>query len=539
MNTTKKMMALLLAAVMICSVFAGCGAKTEAPAATQGNSAAPAATQENKAPAAEKHVEFTFCPVDSGETGRGAIIDPEIDCSYQASVYLGVIENLLYFNDAGNLCPHLATDFTAVDELTWEFTIRDGVKFTNGKALDAEAVKKSLELSFEKNPRISNLVGATTLSADGQKLTIATEAACPLMPNYLTDPETAIFDVDCFTGKTADCVGTGAYIYESVQDDGAAELVRNEDYWQGKPIAERIHAVATINTEAGTMALQAGEIDWYKDISTTDLPLFQNDPHYNVIDINKGRAYFLYVNPDYGFTADPALREALTYAFDREAIVQGIYGGFATTTTTMFPSNSVFYDAKLEQPQYNLDTAKQMLADAGYVDTDGDGFIEKDGSKVTLNISCYEKNQFKQLSEAIQIMLKAVGIDSEIVVAEKIGTVLSSGNYNIGTMGYNTLTYRDAYNYLDAVCSSTGSSGYTIRDEEVDNWLAEMKASSDANTRVDLAKKIQQKVYATDTLIYLLHIQNNIVTKAEIQNMNTMFSTNQGNTMTLWTFDRS
>ena len=83
-----------------------------------------------------------------------------------------------------------------------------------------------------------------------------------------------------------------------------------------------------------------------------------------------------------------------------------------------------------------MEKAKQILQTAGYEDADGDGFLEKDGEKVFLNITCYPSNGFSVLSQALQASLKEIGIDSEIIVSDSIVADLDKGNFNIATYGY-------------------------------------------------------------------------------------------------------
>ncbi len=525
MKTGKRLLSIFLCMAFLCSFFPGCGGKKEEGGKQEGTTAS------------GREIEFNMSI--GSNTMTGITFDPAVDYQSQKTAAMGIAETLFVLNDeTKEVEPHLATDIKQTDDLTWVITIRDGVAFSNGKALDAAACKSALEYIFANNTRLGTLADVASIEADGQTLTIKTNGIVAIMPRILTEVNTIIFDTEASEDYANGVIGTGAYILEQVDNDGNCELVRNENYWQGTPAAARIHAKANLEASAETLALQSGELDW-AEVQAADLPLFENNPEYEVLSWNNGRVYYLYLNPEFTFTEDPALRKALLRAFDREAILQGVYGGRGSVTTSIFPEFSEFYDGSMGQVPYDLEQAKQILADAGYMDTDGDGFIEKDGEKVHLNITCYSSNHFPVLSEVLQSMLKAVGIDSDIVVSDAIVDDLSKGNYNIATYAYNTLTLGDCYNYLEPVFRTGGTSNFTgFSDEEVDGWLDEMKVTSDPGKRAELAKKIQAKVYEADQHMFLLHIERYKVVRKGITGITPMFDTDNANNFILWQFNK-
>ena len=537
------MLAVLLCMAMLCSALVGCGSKKEEGGNTEGTAASAEEKKETKGEetkAAEggKDIEFTMS-VGNSNTTSGFSFDPAVDYLSQKSVTTGIAETLFVLNDDTKAVePHLATGYEQTDDLTWVITIRDGVTFSNGKALDAAACNSALEYIFANNTRLGTMADIASIEADGQILTLKTNGIVAIMPRILTEVNAIIFDTEASDDYSGGVIGTGPYILESVDGDGNCELVRNDNYWQGTPVAAKIHTKANLDAAAQTRALQSGELDW-AGIQTSDLPLFENNPDYEVLTYNPGRVYYLYLNPGYTFTEDPAVREALTCAFDRDAILQGVYGGRGTVTTSIFPDFSEFYDSSLGQVDYNLEQAKKILADAGYEDNDNDGFIEKDGEKVHLNITCYSGNSFPVLSEVLQSMLKEIGIESDIVVSDAIVDDLNKGEYNIATYAYNTLTLGDCYNYLNPVFHTDGTSNFTgFSDPEVDAMLDEMKVTSDTAKRAELAKKIQEKVYEADQHLFLLHIQRYNVVRKGITGITPMFGSDNANNFILWKFDK-
>lgn len=460
--------------------------------------------------------------------------DPSVDYTGKFNQANGTCETLFVLDDdTKEVEPLLATDIEQPDDTTWVITLRDGVTFSNGKAMDAAAVKAAFEYILESNTRLATLMDVASIEADGQTLTIKTNEVVAIMPRILTEQNMLVFDVDD-DNLTDGLVGTGPFVIERMDTDGTADYVRNDDYWQGTPAAARLHTLPINDTTAASNALQSGEIDW-ATVGNNDLKLFEGDDRYTIQQRNYGRVYYLYLNPNYTFTEDDALREALMYAIDREAIVGGVYGDAGEATRSIFPSTSEFYTDEYLQPAYDVDRARKILADAGYEDSDGDGFVEKGGEKVTLNITCYDANNFTVLSEVVQGMLKEIGIDSSIVVSDTIFDDLTKGDFNIATYGYNTLTLGDSYNYLQPVFETGASSNFTgFSSEQVDADLAEMRATADAGERAELSKDMQRYIYESNERLYIMHTLENTVSLSTVQNLPALYGGDNTNNSVLW-----
>ena len=532
-------LALALCLVLTLGLLAGCGDSGAASAggsSSGGESSSGGGSKTEDAPV-PSDVELRYV-VHGPNTMTVFSCDPALDYTGQINQGNGTCETLMVLDDdTKEVKPLLATAWEQTDDTTWVITIRDGVKFSNGKDLTAAAVQSAFEYILANNARLSKMMDVKEFSADGQKLTIKTNGVVAILPRILTECNMLVFDTD--DADYADgLVGTGAFILENMDADGNMDLVRNENYWQGVPAAAKIHTISINDTSANSNALQAREIDW-GTVADSDLEIFENNPDYEVYTKNNGRVYYLYVNPNFTFTADPALREALQYCIDRNAIVAGVYNGHGVPTRSIFPDWSDCYTAGYLQPEYNVDTAKKLLADAGYKDSDGDGFLEKDGQKVTLSIYCYKSNNFPTLSEVIQSMLKAIGIDSTITISDKIFDDLTGGQFNIGTYGYNTLTLGDSFNYIQPVFETGASSNFTgFSSPEVDAKISEMKVTADPAKRAQLVQEMQQYIYASNERIYIMHILNNQVNLAGVKNVPILYGGDNTDNSVLWTITK-
>ena len=460
--------------------------------------------------------------------------DPAVDYQGNKSLAMGTTELLFTLDDATKeVRPYLAESIEMTDDTTWVVTLRDGIFLTSGKALDAQIVKDSFAYILENNTRLAQLSKISDMHADGLTLTLTTSEPVAVLPRILTEPNFIVFDTE--DDNYADgLVGTGPYILQKMDSDGNCDLVRNENYWQGVPAADEVHTLANIEADALTNALQSGEID-FGSVSDMDLQLFDGDPNYTVSTRNMARVYYLYVNENYGFTMDDALREAIQYAINRDAIVAGIYSGVGEPTQSIFPEWAPYYTADALQPAYDAAKAASLLSDAGYVDSDNDGFLEKDGEKVVLKILFYDKNNFKAMAEAVQSLLKDIGIDSEIEVSDTIFDDLTAGAFNIGTYGYNTMTLGDSYNYMQPVFFSEGTSNFCkFNSPEVDALIREMETTEDSGKRAELTQQMQPYIYASNDYIFIMHTLTNCVAKAEMKDLPVGVGGDQIDYMQLW-----
>ena len=212
-------------------------------------------------------------------------------------------------------------------------TLKDGIKFSNGKTFDAAAAKAAIEYIIKdgNNKRLKTLLNAASIDADGLKLTIHTNGVNAVVPNVLADVNMIMFDVNENSDDyNKGLVGTGPYVLQKKDADGNMDLIRNETYWAGKPAAAAVHTKSGLDTTAQVNAMLNEEIDFVQLSGTqgADISRFEaQSDKFDIQQFDQGRLFYLYINPDAAGTQDAKVREALQYAFDRDAIVSGVYGG--------------------------------------------------------------------------------------------------------------------------------------------------------------------------------------------------------------------
>jgi len=186
-------------------------------------------------------------------------LDPHLDTNYTI-VRAGVGETLVKISEQQKIEPWLAEEWKSKDGKNWTFKIREGVTFHNGKKVDAQAVKASLERAINDSPSVQAALKISKMKADGQLLTIQTEEVFPQFPSELVHPNTAIVDVD---EKDIDKrpIGTGPFKISSFELGVELKVERFEKYWDGKAKLEKATFAFNEDANARKMALQSGDAD--------------------------------------------------------------------------------------------------------------------------------------------------------------------------------------------------------------------------------------------------------------------------------------
>ena len=322
--------------------------------------------------------------------------------------------------------PWLATGATQVDPLTWEIELRSGVKFHNGNVMDAQAVKASLERTIRLSPASAETLAIDAVVVeDEQTITVTTTAPQPTLPGLLTSPATAITDA-----AAADAAGegnfiaagalTGPYVPTEYIQKERLSSVANDDYWGGMPPLAGIEHVAIPDTNSRELALQAGDIDVAINVSPEGAQTINAQSGMSSRSAGIGTSVVMWwVNFERPALSDPLVRRAVDQAIDRESIA-GLVApeGTGSFAELLLPEALVSCPG-VSAPGYDPDQARDLLSQAGYADTDGDGFVDKNGQPLEIVIGGYpQRFQLPIMAEAAQAMLADVGIKAEVLITE-------------------------------------------------------------------------------------------------------------------------
>lgn len=511
----KKAGAIFLAASMAAGTLAGCGSSESPSRASDAEESAGEESESSGASGEEKV--FYFGDTTFNAENDESTVNPHEGYSGWACIRYGIGETLFKYSDTMETEPWLATSYENVDENTWVFTLRDGVLFSSGRAMDAEAVKECLDHLVDVHERAKGDLKIAEIAADGQTLTITTQEPVPALVNYLSEPYGCIIDMEAGITADGNVSGTGPYIAAKVETDKGLTLVKNENYWNGTPHLDTIYVQTISDGDTMTMAMQSGELDGAYGLPYASLPLFQDEP-YSISSVETSRSFFGQVNYETEALQDERVRAAIAGAIDRENFTKVLMDGNGSPAVGPFPASFPFGDHTVTAQTFDLEASRALLSEAGWTDTDGDGYVDKDGEKLTIRWLTYPSRQeLPLLAESVQATLKEIGIDVQVNCTANHLDYISSGDWDIYASAFVTAPTGDPEFFFTTHCldaSSKNRGGY--HSDELEALEREMSRTFDAAERAKLATQMTQVILDDNSFIFASHLKMSMVSGAGV-----------------------
>jgi peptide/nickel transport system substrate-binding protein len=341
-----------------------------------------------------------------------------------------IFEPLVTKDARGKLTPGLAESWRTVDDLTWEFRLRKGVKFHDGSEFSAADVAFTLD----RVPTVPNSPSPfTTYSkqitekviVDPHTIRLKTAMPYPLMPNdmgtilIVSGKAAKGASTDDFnSGKAA--IGTGPFKFVRWQKGDRIELARHDAYWGPKPAWDKVTFRIITSDPTRVAALMAGDVRAIDNVPTADLARVLKDPGLSLYRVVSHRVMYLHLDSSRDkspFVTDKAgrplernplkdvrVRRALSRAINRQALVDRVMEGAARPTGQLMPEGMFGYTPALKPEPYDPDGAKKLLAEAGY----------PNGFGLTLHGPNNRYVNDEQIAQAIAQMLTRVGVATRV-----------------------------------------------------------------------------------------------------------------------------
>ncbi len=525
-GTKKKMLTLLLGGCMVLGMLAGCGSSSSATDGTADTAAkSTTADTAGSADATETtdgdETTFIFGDTTFNPENEEADVNPHQTYAGWACIRYGVGETLFKYSDDMELEPWIAESYENVDDLTWTITLKDNVTFSNGKAVDAQAVKECLDDLVAVHERAAGDLSIDRIEADGLTLTITTTEPKPTLLNYLSDPYGCIIDMEAGITDDGIVVGTGPYVVESLISGEELDLVKNENYWDGEPGYDKVIVKTITDGDTLTMALQSGEIDGAYGMPYSSYPLFQNDD-YTFSSTPTSRAFFAHMNYDSEIIQDDAVRQAIAMGIDKESFVNTLLEGNGYAAVGVYPDSFSFGGDAVTADAYDPEGAKQVLEDAGWVDEDGDGIREKDGQTLTIRWLTYPSRQeLPLLAEAVQATLGEIGFDVQINSTADHNTYRKdTSTWDVYASAMVTAPTGDPEYFFTTHCldSSTENNG-NYHSDELEELEAQMAQEFDIEKRAELAVQMQQVILDDHAFVFASHLKMSMISKSSVEGL--------------------
>lgn len=511
-NSGKKLTAILLMAAMIIGCLAGCGNK----ATTAGtDSAEKTESKVTGQTTGEKVFNYgtTAYGVEMGNTG----LNPHSDYSGWSTVRYGVGETLFKFNENMELEPWLAESYEQVDEYTVRITLKDNITFSSGRKLDGQAVKECLEDLIAVHDRAPGDLKIREITADGQDVIITSDEKVPALLNYLSDPYGAIIDMEYGVTEDRNVAGTGPFLAVKITDT-EINLEKNPNYWGGEVKMDKVNVKEIVDGDTLTMAMQSGEIDATQGLPYASLALFENNDAYKISSTETSRDFFAQMNYDTPALQEYNVRKAIAMGIDKEGFTNNLLSGNGTPAVGAFPASFSFGDDAVTAPEYNPEEAKKLLAEAGWEDTDGDGYVDKDGENLKIRWLTYPgRQELPLLAESVQATLKEIGIQVEVNNTENTKDFLEKGDWDIFASAFVAAPTGDPEYFFTTHClQDSAKNRGKYYNEELESLEKQLHEEFDKEKRGELAVKMQQIILDDCGFVFASHLKMSFVMKSNV-----------------------
>lgn len=540
----KKVIALLLAMAMVLSL-AACGGS--------GNSGA-----DTSAPAVTEKTDPTVLNIFMAS--EPAHLDPTLNSTVDGGcLAVNAFEGLMRYNSDGELEKALVDDYTVSDDgLTYTFTMKDDLKWSNGEALDATdfvyswyraadpataadyAYLCDVFSDYDSEKGLGD--GVVTASEDGKTLTVQLKAVCPYFLDLCAFPYFFPVYEESVTATATDSVPTGtwandagddfvcngAYVLQSWNHDSDMTYVKNENYWDADSVSvTTLNVMLTSNDVSAYTAYQTGDLDFIDTIPTDETASAMQSDEFKVID-ELGTYYVgfnynseLYANLGLDEEQAKTFRQAICLAIDRQYIVDTVGQTGQVVANTFIPQgcsdgNGGEFHASGDEGYYstdyeaNLEEAKSLLESIGLYDT-ASGTTTQD---ISFTYLTNNSDANVKIAESMQADLAQLGINMTIDQQEwnVFLETRKSGDFDVAREGW-VMDYDDPINMLEMWTTESGNNDCQFgRDTsksldwaKYDDMVSEIRTTADLAARADLMHEAEDMLMDTWCVVPLYY----------------------------------
>ncbi len=410
-----------------------------------------------------------------------------------------ITESLVGVNSDMSLKPELAESWTQIDDRTWEIKLRDDVLFHDGSKMTANEVKFSLERANELDSKAADLMDLESIEVvDDRTLLIHTNELNPILPAVLHYSSIVIFSPRSLDdkGEFVSPIGTGPFMLESFDPKThVLNLVRNSKWWGGEVKLSGLKIVPIIDPNTRALALENGDVDFTVDVPYSEADRIGDESGINVKKYQNPRIYVMDFNTQDAPLDDVRVRKAIAYGIDTDSIVKYVLFGIGRPAIGPFMPEFIWANKDLAAYEHDLDRAKELLAEAGWMDSDSDGILDKDGEPLEIGLLTYPNRPgLPPMAEAITGQLKEIGIKVNVEITESgvINERRKTGDWDIYLQAINTAMVPDPSYYLGLTYETEGGYNYPgYSNPKVDDLLDQASRTADEQERLEIMNEIQ------------------------------------------------
>ena len=432
----------------------------------------------------------------------------------QANIY----ETLVNRNENNEIIPSLAESWEQVDETTWSFKLQEGVTFHDGEEFNAEVVKMNLDRVRDEavgSPRyfLYEMITDVEVVSD-YEVQITTEYPFAPLLAHLShngggmispaqiEADYAAMESGSEPGSviTEEPVGTGFFKFDSWSAGSEIRLVKNEEYWGEPANVDSVTFRVVPDSQVRAADLETGNVHIIDPVQPNEVERINNSGVASVHQQASSSLAYLGFNTEKEPFNDPLVRQAISYAIDREAIISGIYEEFGIPAIGPLAPGIFGYTEDIDAIEYDMDQARALLEEAGM----SDGF--------STTIWTNDNPQRQSIAVLVQEALSELNIDVSIEVME-FGAYLdqtAAGEHEMFLLGWSNPTGDADYGmYALFHSSQKGNPGNRsfYENPEVDALLDEGRREADPERREEIYAEVAQLLTDDAPMAFLLHTE--------------------------------
>ena len=365
-----------------------------------------------------------------GHSSKPDIINPILTSETISVTLLNLIfSGLLSFDSSGEAIPDVARNWdVSRDGMTWSFLLRNDVRFHDGHPLtshDVEFTYRSMIDPGVESPMSERYEVIDRMETEGDYI-FRVVLKYPFAP-FIHRLYRAIAPMHLLEGEdlrgnvfNREPVGSGPFKLVEWTDDDTIVLDANEDYFhKGRPILDRLIFRSYPDREEALQAITRGEMDVALDLAASDLLFVSRNGGFRIYPAIGSSYYALFFDLMNPLFRDMRVRMAFDHAIDRESIVRNQLKGYSKVCTGPFSVNSWAYNHDIQSTPYHVDNARELLKQVGWIDTDGDGVLDKDGRPFEVSVTVPDiSDVLKRIAVAVRAQLMKVGIKVKLVYVD-------------------------------------------------------------------------------------------------------------------------
>ncbi len=440
-------------------------------------------------------------------------------------------------NKTLELKPLLAESWkVSEDKLTYTFKIKEGVKWHDGAPFTSEDIVFSYKTimdplvdspqlrSYYQEIRDVRVIDRHTVEfiyARPYFLALEFCGGIPIVPKH-------VFERGDFNTNPAgrNPIGTGPYKFVKWTTGREIVLERNPNYWGKKPSLYKIVFRIITNSSVALQVLKRQELDvagltpiqWARQTGSHS---FQENfskfsyftPNYSYIGWNLTKPYF----------SDKRVRTALTHLINRELVLDKVLYNLGSVVTNPFYIKSKEYNGSIKPLPYDVETAKRLLEEAGWIDRDRDGIRDKDGVKFAFEFLIpvdYEIGE--KVATILKEELDRVGIKMDIRKTEwpVFTTRLNERTFDAVTLAWSMGVESDPYQIWSSTQAEKGSNFVGFKSDESDRLMEEARKEFDIEKRIELYKKFSKIIHEEQPYTFLFARKSTVAIHKRFENVN-------------------